>query len=473
MERVFREAVRKARARSGLRGVAAIWIRETVDVVTTAVASRVGSRRSRVERVRARPAEVNGNRDFRERRGGGMGGMGRLRDDVMHALRSLRRSPGYALFAVGTLALGIGAATTLFSAVDRVVLRPADFPDLDRTVVVWRGQGPLMVSPTVETLRTLEELDGVFETLALSRQQGTVLSSDRGAVPLSGAQVDAGLFELIGVERPVLGRLFAEEDFLGEGSTRVALSEELWRGRFGADPDIIGRRLQLDGEPHTVIGVLPAGLRRPNMLSGQTDLWLPLGNSSTGAGFEISGRLVEGVTLEAARERIAALQPVDAEEASWTPVIYPVGRLETTQFMSPLKTLGGAVALLLLLACVSVASLLLARADTRSLETSVRSALGADRGRLVRESLVESILLSGLGAVGGIALAHLAIFGLVRLRPEELRLLDGLSIDPRILAATLVTSVVTMILFGVGPALRRGRQEPGQMLGDRGGHVRA
>jgi predicted permease len=391
------------------------------------------------------------------------------RDDIVHALRSLGRSPLFTAFAGGALALGIGSATALYSAVDRIVLNPLDFPEADRIVSVWRRQGDLLASAERASERAVEALEGVFDRMATVRRTSVMLSTDRGAVPLAAVHVDDRLPSLAGVERPVLGRLFDREDLRGDGAAVVALGERLWRGRFGADPGVIGRTLRIDGEPREVIGVLPAGLTPPSAAVLETDLWLPLADSDETGGLELFARLAPGMSLEGARERVGAVGAEDGEAAEWELYLVPAGSLETQGLQDPLRVVAVAVALLLLIACANVASLMLARADRRARETAVRSALGAGRARLVREALLEALAVALLGCVGGLGVARLALEGIARYRPDGLQLLDGLSLQLPVLGAALLTSLATVLLFGVLPALRRARRDPSGALGGRSG----
>lgn len=390
-------------------------------------------------------------------------------DDVGHALRSLGRSPLFTAFAGGALALGIGSATALYSAVDRIVLNPLDFPEADRIVSVWRRQGDLLASAERANERALEALEGVFDRVASARRASVMLSTDRGAVPLAAVYVDDRMPTLAGVERPVLGRMFDREDLRGDGAAVVALGEGLWRGRFGADPGVVGRTLRIDGEPREVVGVLPAGLTTPSAAVLETDLWLPLADSDETGGLGLFARLAPGVSLEAARERVRTVAGEDGEAPEWEIHLVPAGSLETQGLHDPLRVVAVAVALLLLIACANVASLMLARADRRARETAVRSALGAGRGRLVREALVEAVVVALLGCVGGLAVARLALEAIAWLRPAGLRLLEGLGLEPPVLGAALVTSLATVLAFGVLPAVRRARRDPSAALGDRSG----
>jgi predicted permease len=251
----------------------------------------------------------------------------------------------------------------------------------------------------------------------------------------------------------------------------VVLSEGLWKRAYGADPRILGRGLRIDGEVRTVVGVAPDALRAPGPGDLDSDLWLPIPGDGSEPGLNVLARLGEGVTLEQARERLAALDlaAAESERSGWDTRLVPVSEMATASLRSPLRAVGAAVALLLLISCLNVANLLLARGDARRRDTAVRAALGAGGARLGREVLLETGALAGAAPALGLALAVGSLAAIRRLRPDELSLLDSARLDPLVTALAVLAAVGTVLLFGALPLLHRVRTRPGAVLADRGG----
>jgi putative ABC transport system permease protein len=382
--------------------------------------------------------------------------------DLRHGARLLRRSPGFTAVVVLTLALGIGANAAVFSVVNGVLLRPLPFAESDRLVIVRGGMGV-----RGEFLQVRERARALEGVAAYSAHEEASLTGEGEPARLATARVTPELLPLLGVG-PMLGRGFAAEESERGRERVVLLSHALWRQRYGGDPGVLGRSLVLDGESHTVVGVMPPGFRFPE---AETQLWRPvvLGGSPPQqpgelwgeGGYVPLGRLAPGATPEQARAELAALGPGMRELVPWQmpedywrePAVTPL-REEVAGAVRPmLLVLLGAVGLVLLIACVNVANLLLARAAARRQEVAVRSALGAGRGRILRQLLTESVLLTLVGGAAGVLLALGGVRLLVAMLPNLPRVVE-VGIDARVLLFALGLSLLTGVLFGLAPALR-------------------
>lgn len=388
-----------------------------------------------------------------------------LRQDARFALRSLRRSPGFALTVMGVSALGVGANTAVFSVLDVVLVRPLPYPEPDALVHVWEHPPEYSrMEPSPATWRDWRERAASFESMAASVNESANLVGSGEPVRLEGAAVTADLLPMLGA-RPLIGRLFAESDDRAGAPATVILSESMWRTRFGADPGLLGTVVRLDGEPHEVIGVLPDAFDYPDR---STAYWrtVRFGPSS----FEdrdnnylhVIARLNPGVSLDAARSEMSRImRGLEAEyPESYERTDATVNRIRdevSSRAELLLIALSGAALAVLLIACTNVASLLLARSLARSRELAVRSSLGAGRNRLARQLLTESFGLALAGGVVGIlaAGAALPLFG--RLVPESVPAAGGLSLDARVLVFGLLVTLLTGIAFGALPALRVSR----------------
>lgn len=387
---------------------------------------------------------------------------------LWQAARALRRQPGFALLAVLTLALGIGAATAVFSIVHGVLLQPLPYGDPDRLVRLradiegMRGAVSLS-APELVDLRArttlFQSLDGFWFGNAALRAGGELERVTWG-------WATAGLFETLGV-KPVLGRGFVAGDDQGRVAAVAVISHELWQSRFGGDPGVLGRALELEDQNLTIVGVLGPGfnvLGNGNAIQA-ADVWTP-SNYWTARGtrwLRVLGRLKAGVTVAQAQQELDAVSSRLArehKEYANTGLRFTAHRLlddHVAKARPGLWVLLGAVSFVLLIACANVANLMLARAAAREREIAVRAALGAGRGRLFSQVIAEALLLAGLGGVAGVALAYWLIRLLLYVRPAGLPRLEAIALHPPVLAAALLAAALTALFFGLTPAWQAAR----------------
>jgi putative ABC transport system permease protein len=384
--------------------------------------------------------------------------------DLRYALRGLARQPGFTAVAVLTLGLAIGANTAIFSVASGLLLRPLPLPDSARLVLLMRqfaaGQTDSMSVPKFFFMRDhlQSELSHVSAYQNLS--SGFNLLGDGPPERILGTHVTSDFLATVGVS-PILGRDFLpEEDAPGARHT-VILSHRLWVRRFGADAHILGRQLVLNGEGYTVVGVMPASFRFP----ATAELWTPFGlniaNTDDANYFQFLGRLRPGVSLTAAATKAKALTPgfIAAYPGSVTPgqEAFSMEGLQERLYgrtRPALLVLMAAVGAVLLIACVNLANLQLARAAARQREIALRTVLGAGAGRIVRQLLTENLLLGLLGGAAGLLLGAIAVGPLMRLSPVGLDPLAAVGIDGRVLGFTLLLSLASGLLFGLAPALQ-------------------
>jgi putative ABC transport system permease protein len=432
----------------------------------------------------------------------GVGGSewGIVTGELRRAVRSLVAAPLFSAMVVATLALGVGANTAVFTALDAVLLEPLPYPDADRLVRVYEVSLEDGTSNYLRGLGVLEygSWEDVFESFGVLytyREAGGDITEADTPERVVVSLVDAGFFDVMGVA-PLLGRTFRPEEsrIAGEGSAslttmmgavaRVAiLSERLWARRFGRDPGVVGRQLHLDGETLEVVGVMPASFTTP--FGSTPDLWIPQnltpGGSNSWGNHYISGvaKLREGVSLGAAQERVDAL--ADAmrrtypEAGDWGVSLVPlreavVGGTRRTMLL----VLAGAVALVLLSACVNVGNLVFARNLGRAREIAVRGALGAGRPRLLMHLLSESAVLAVAGGVAGVAVGWLGVRGLLGLAPDALPAQLTPEPNVRLFLVALAAATAALVLFGLAPALHFSAAAPGDAMreGGRGGTER-
>ena len=407
-----------------------------------------------------------------------------LWQDLRFGARMLAKQPGFTLIATLTLALGIGVNTAIFSVVDAVLLRPLPFREAERlmmlgTVDSRKGDGLSSVSyPNFVDLRAQS---GSFERLAAFRDRNFTLTGSDEPARLKGVVASADLLALLGVS-PSLGRSFrTEED--NAGASVVILSHGLWRRRFNSDPQVIGRNITLDDRSLTVVGVAPAGFQFP-IAAEPVDLWTTIAHDATGndpmtaqrglAYLSVIGRLKPGVSGAQAQAEMDGIarsleRQYPDDNAHHGARLVPALEQIVGDVRRPLLIIFGAVGCVLLIACANVANLLLARATARRREIALRAALGASRGRVIRQLLTESVLLALAGSACGWLLAWSCMESLLSICPENIPRLQDIRLDGRVFGFTLLVSLLTGVIFGLAPALQAAKTELTETLKE-GGH---
>ncbi len=413
-------------------------------------------------------------------------------NDIKYALRMLAKSPGFTAVAVLSLALGIGACTAIFSVVNAVLLRPLPFKEPERLVTVWERntqQGYEMNGVAPGNFEDWKAQNRSFEEMALfTIGQDRDLTVGDETERVIGYAVTANLFPLLGV-RPVHGRGFTPEEETPGREDVVVLSHGLWQRRFGGDPAVAGKALSVDGRNCTVVGVMPMGFRFPGgtgdmaVANSVPDLWMPLALAAQdlqnrGAHWwEVIARLRPGVTLDQARSEMDALQgQIHKTHGRYFMgthcTLLPLREQGVRGVRAGLFLLLGSVVFVLLIACVNIANLLLVRAAARQKEFAVRAALGAGRATLLRQSLVESLLLAMLGGALGVLLAGWGVHGLVaHIGGNVAAVTPGwneIGVDGRVLAFTLAVALGTGILFGLAPAWQAAQTHVSESLKEEG-----
>lgn len=389
-----------------------------------------------------------------------------LLQDIRFAARLLMRRPGFTVIAILSLALGIGANTAIFSVIDAVLLRPLPYVQPDRLVSLYET-APQMAFSSVSapSYRDWQEQNHAFSQLAAYVLTDMNLQGVASPERLETVRATANLFNTLGT-RPLLGRTFVTGEDRPNASHVVVLSEGLWHRQFGGDPRLVGRAITLGGDPYTVIGIVPSRFRFP--ASATTDIWIPLQiepqltAQRDSRSLHVIGRLRPGIELPAAISQLHQIaarlaQQYPKEQTGRSVLAVPLRQDITGDIRPALFVLLGAAGLVLLIACANVANLLLARAVDRHREVAIRLAVGARRTRLIRQFLTESVLLSLLGAVVGLALAYAGTPTLTRLAGSSIPFADNVRFDPQVFALLLLVALLTGVIFGLVPAFQATR----------------
>lgn len=393
-----------------------------------------------------------------------------LIDDLRIAWRALRAQPTFFAAAVLTLMLGIGAVTAIFTVYDAVLLKPLPFSDADRIVRVMRSQPPVAYSPVSPPIlrEWVERSSSAFAAFGAYVPQTLNLTGGGDAERLSGYRITPGYWDVFG--QPIaLGRAFgtAEEN---ANERVVVLGDAVWRDRFGASPDVIGRDVDLNGERWRVIGVAKPGFRYPADAQLWLPAFLPADQAERGSNsYAPVARLADGVSLDQARDVMDGITSWQAEtfpepSAGLRAQIMPLRELIGSRLRTPLAVLLVAAGLVLLIACANLASLMLARGQARAQELALRSALGAGRGRLLSQVLAESLLIAAAGAAAALLVAPPAVRALLALAPGIVPAYHTPAVDLRVVVVTAVIALSTLLLFGLVPAWRSAAADPLQAL---------
>jgi putative ABC transport system permease protein len=413
-----------------------------------------------------------------------------LLNDIRVALRRLVRDPLFSVVALLTLAIGIGANSAIFTLVNGVLLKPPPYTDPEDLVFVhalMRGE-PVHVSSGPVYLG-LRDQGRVFEDVAMFSGRNATITGGGEPEQISGAAISANYFDVVGVP-PLHGRLFRAAENEPSSSDVVLLSEGLWRQRYGADEDIVGRTLEMDGRAREVVGVMPAHASFPPewqfWVPQRYEPWFSEPRSALALGIAVIARVKPGVTISQASADVArvielAKEAADIDNPNYSGAVMPLQEFYVGDARTPLLVLLGAVGLMLLIVCANLANLLLAQAASRSADFAVRRSLGANSGRLMRQLLTESLVLGTAGGAAGLLLGLWAADAMISLLPPELPRMPGMRLDATVVLFTLAISITAAIIFGMAPALQIRRsalaaslREGGRGLAGRaGGRTRA
>ena len=407
-----------------------------------------------------------------------------LLQDVRYAFRSLARAPGFTLFALITLALGIGGTTAIFSVVDGILLRPLPYPAAHQIVTLVRVSNTTRADEAFSAADYLDYKRDArsFVALAGYRQDITDMTGSGEPVRLTTLETTADFFGAIGLP-PLMGRVYSQDD-RASGTRVVVIADSMWRQHLGADPQVVGRTVRLNGVPHTVIGVMPSQLLHPQ----EVDMWTlaerevptspirvegDLLASREVQYFQVVGRLAPGVSPEQANQDLRRVSDrlgrdfPNTNGGEWAEAI-PYHEQLVGDVRAALLIMLGAVEFVLLIAFANVASLLLARGASRRRELALRSALGARRSRLVRQLLTENLLLAGVGGALGLLVAYWGVEGLLAVAPDSIPRLSDVRIDLRVAVFSVGASALVGVLFGIVPALQGARPDMVEALKDGG-----
>jgi len=399
-------------------------------------------------------------------------------DDIRFGSRMLGKSPSFTAVAILTLALGIGANTAIFSAVNSILLRPLPYRTPDRLAMLWNDNRRLGLHEDLTSYANFADWrkqSQLFEDMAPFAHMGADVTGVDKPYEVFGWRVGSHLFTILGVA-PAIGRTFTDqEEQFGHGRV-VILSAGLWRERFGADPAVLGKTMIMDGDPYIIVGVMPASFQFPDKL---TEIWTPLAVRDAikanrgGLWLSVLGRLKPGASMEQARAEMNLIggnlerqfPATNRGYGVWTvPLLNQVvGNLRTG-----LLVLFAAVGFVLLIACANVANLFLARGAGREKEIAVRAALGAGRIRLVRQLLVESFVFAIPAGVAGLLVAYGGLRALIALAPADMPRLDEIAMDGRVLVFAIAASLASALFFGLVPAFRISRSDVSESLREGG-----
>src|SRR6266699_4754953 len=394
-----------------------------------------------------------------------------LFNDIRYAFRIMRKSPGFTLIIILTLALGIGANTSIFSIVNAVLLRSLPYYDPSRLVKITfnnPGIGLRDIPFSVPELEDLKSRAGVFEEVSVVLSGPTNLTGAKQPEHLEMLEVSPNYFSMLGAT-PELGRLFGHQDFALGFAPVVVISDALWRRSYGADPGVLGRSLRLDNDLYAIVGVLSPGFRHPGPTIPAVEVWITCGFSgdpfpAPARGLRILpgaiGRLKPGLTVAPAQARLDAMAANLRRDfandyppqAKWTVEIVPLQQSLVGKVRPMLVVLMAAVILIVFVVSLNIGSLLLARASGRQQEMAVRAAMGASGGRMIRQMLTESLLLAFIGGIAGLTTAVITLKAVLRFVPANLPRLREVNIDWRVLGFALLISLATGLLFGLAPA---------------------
>ena len=387
----------------------------------------------------------------------GVGFLETLFQDLRHSIRAMLRTPVFALTAMIVLALGIGATTAIFSVVDAVLLQPLAYRDSDRLVtILMNGDGPVSAGNYIDW----RDGSRSFTAMSAAEAWSPNLTGIDSPEHIPGLKVTPDLFPMLGTD-PMLGRLFVSGEGKEGTNREVILSYKLWQRRFSSDPNVLGRPIVLDGNGYVIVGVMPQEFQFAPFWATKAELWVPgvfgPGVHAGGGSLRIFARMKDGVPLKQARAEIASISGRLDQQFPGTNrnvVVTPLKEKVVGPIETPLLVLLAAVAFVLLITCANVAHMLLARAATRQKEIAVRAALGARRGRIIRQFLTESLLLGSVGGVLGLLIAVLGTRALIVMSPPNIPRVQTVSIDLHAALFLFAATILTSIGFGLVPALQ-------------------